>query len=63
MEIDNEKLIQIAKEKGIEIEVNSPNPGVYDKSTNTFYTFEELFPDIMKRNYLETKNSNEHPDI
>lgn len=50
MEIDNEKLIQIAKEKGIEIDVNSPNPGVYDKSTNTFYAFEELFPDVMKRN-------------
>lgn len=52
--IDKDKLTKIAEDLGVEIKFDTSKPsGVYDKSDNSFITYEDLFKDVFENNYIK----------
>ena len=43
-----DRLQKIANKHGMELQMYSDNPGVYNESTGNFYTFEEILGDLIQ---------------
>lgn len=57
--MNRERLLKSAKKFGIDIKFEVEKPGVFDASSNTFFTFDELLGDIFsseEKNEINKKN-------
>lgn len=45
--MNKERIKQITKRFDVEIEYGSEKPGIFDKNTRSFFTFEEILGDIF----------------
>jgi len=62
LSMDKEKLIESAKEFDVDIEFNADRPGVYDKNSGSFFTFEELLGDVKPYSESNDKNQSNKKD-